>query len=148
MSVLIVLGRVFLSLIFLLGGVFQIYDRVPSEQILVNGLLDLRSHIYEIPGIQNFFDQLIANSANLLTFGIILQLLGAFLVLLGIQVRLGAVLLILFLIPSTLIFHSFWLLEGSARELQMIMFFKNLSILGGCLILLGCHSKAHLNKNK
>ncbi len=57
--------------------------------------------------------------------------------LLGFKARVGAVLLIIFLIPATLIFHNFWAFEGMERQMQMIMFMKNLAILGGLLLVLG-----------
>ena len=44
----------------------------------------------------------------------------------------GRILLILiFLIPATLIFHT-----NLADRIQMIMFMKNVSMFGGCLLLL------------
>jgi putative oxidoreductase len=53
-------------------------------------------------------------------------------VILGYYARLGALLLILFLIPTTIIFHT-----NFNDPLQMVQFMKNLSMLGGCLVLLG-----------
>ena len=44
------------------------------------------------------------------------QLLGGLLVLLGIKEKLGATLLILFLIPVTVLMHSFWMVEGAERQ--------------------------------
>jgi putative oxidoreductase len=61
--------------------------------------------------------------------------LGGLFVLLGIQVRLGAILLILFLIPLTVIMHAFWMYHGSMREMEMMMFLTNISIVGGLFIL-------------
>jgi putative oxidoreductase len=49
----------------------------------------------------------------------------------GFLTRIGALGLILFLIPTTLIFHAFWNLEGIQRQLQMVNFMKNLAIMGG-----------------
>jgi putative oxidoreductase len=40
--------------------------------------------------------------------------------------------LIIFLIPTTLIFHT-----NFSDQIQIIMFMKNVSMFGGCLILLG-----------
>jgi putative oxidoreductase len=40
------------------------------------------------------------------------------------------------LIPTTMVFHHFWELQGADRALQMIHFMKNISILGGLLIVL------------
>jgi putative oxidoreductase len=54
--------------------------------------------------------------------------------LLGFQTRWVALLLFLYLIPTTLIFHNFWAVaEPAARQNQMIHFLKNLAIWGGLL---------------
>jgi putative oxidoreductase len=65
---------------------------------------------------------------------IVLEAGGALLVILGYRTRLGAAMLILFLIPTTLIFHNFWAHDGMDRQMQMVNFLKNLSILGGLLL--------------
>jgi putative oxidoreductase len=47
--------------------------------------------------------------------------------------RVSAAGLILFLIPTTFIFHPFWKLKGLKREEQWINFMKNVAITGGLL---------------
>ncbi len=70
-----------------------------------------------------------------LIMAIIFELLGGLSVLLGYKAKFGAWLLIIFLIPTTLIFHNFWGLEDPDRQVQVIMFMKNLAILGGLFII-------------
>jgi len=72
-----------------------------------------------------------------LVMAIIFELLGGLMVLTGYQARLGSILLIIFIIPVTLIFHNFWAFQGMEREMQFINFLKNVSILGGLLVVLG-----------
>ena len=62
---------------------------------------------------------------------IAVELLGGLSLLLGIKSRVGATALFLFLIPTTLIFHAFWNLEGQEQYMQSLMFLKNLAIMGG-----------------
>ena len=64
---------------------------------------------------------------------IALEVLGGASIVLGFKARLGALLLIVFLIPATLIFHNFWAFGGQQMQQQMVHFLKNLSILGGLL---------------
>lgn len=65
-----------------------------------------------------------------------LALLGGLSVLLGWKTRWGALLLILFIVPVTLGMHRFWdVADTQAAMLQRVMFLKNLSILGGALLL-------------
>ena len=67
----------------------------------------------------------------------ILALLGGLSVLLGYRARTGALLLVLFLIPVTLMMHPFWgLADPHQMEIQRIMFLKNISILGGLLMVM------------
>jgi putative oxidoreductase len=39
------------------------------------------------------------------------------------------------LIPTTLLFHNFWAMQGMEQQDNMIHFLKNLAIMGGLLIL-------------
>lgn len=64
---------------------------------------------------------------------IALEVLGGASIVLGFKARLGALLLIVFLIPATLIFHNFWAFGLQQMQEQMVHFLKNLSILGGLL---------------
>lgn len=130
------LGRVCFSLIFLIAGVQKILNWDATEQYLVNQMLDVLSKSYQQAWAQNLFDQILPLAPTLLLIGTIAELAGGLLVLLGIQVRLGAFILCIFLIPTTFLFHNFWMFEGSEQQLQMTMFLKNLSIFGGALAFL------------
>jgi putative oxidoreductase len=66
----------------------------------------------------------------------LLELAGGLSVLLGYRARIGAWLLVLFLVPVTLAMHHFWTIaDPGARQLDMVMFLKNLSMLGGALFI-------------
>ncbi|NGX39647.1 MAG: Inner membrane protein YphA [Chlamydiae bacterium] len=130
------LGRICFSAIFIVAGINKIMNWDASEQLLVNQMLDVLSKSYHHGWAQTLLDQLMPLAPILLVIATIAELGGGLLVLLGIQVRFGAFILCLFLIPTTFFFHNFWALEGSEQQLQMVMFLKNLSIFGGALILL------------
>ncbi len=67
----------------------------------------------------------------------LLALLGGLSVAFGFQARLGAVLLIAFLVPVTVMMHDFWTVaDPAAAELQQVMFMKNVTMLGGALLIL------------
>jgi putative oxidoreductase len=51
--------------------------------------------------------------------------------LLGGATRLSAIVLLLYMIPVTLIFHAFWAYAGAEQRTQLINFLKNLAIMGG-----------------
>jgi putative oxidoreductase len=66
----------------------------------------------------------------------LLALAGALSILLGYRARIGAWLLVLFLVPVTLAMHNFWAVhDPMMAQIQMAMFMKNVSILGGALLI-------------
>ena len=67
----------------------------------------------------------------------LLALVGGVSVLLGYRARFGALLLLVFLVPVTLIMHKFWgLPDPQMAMLQKINFMKNTSLIGACLLLM------------
>lgn len=68
-----------------------------------------------------------------LVAAIVLELVGGIALLLGFKARLGAIALIVFLIPATIIFHAAQLGDPAQTQMQMIEVLKNLAILGGLL---------------
>ncbi|MEW5877470.1 MAG: DoxX family protein [Acidobacteriota bacterium] len=72
-----------------------------------------------------------------LSAAILLELAGGLSLLMAFKTRIGALLLIPFLIPTTLIFHNSWALDGADRQMQIIHFMGNLAILGGLLVVSG-----------
>jgi len=66
----------------------------------------------------------------------VMALLGGMSVLVGYRARLGAALLALFLIPVTFTMHAFWTAsDAQTAQLQTVMFFKNMSLLGGTMLI-------------
>ncbi len=113
----VLLGRIALALIFILSGLGKIFDFTGTTEYMAD---------HGMPA-----------ASILLVGAIVFEIAGGLSVLLGFKARLGAVLLLVFLVPASLIFHNFWAIEGDGQEIQMIMFMKNLSIGGGLLFLLG-----------
>lgn len=67
----------------------------------------------------------------------LLALAGGLSVMFGYRTRLGAALLVVFLVPVTLMMHRFWgIADPQMAKMQQIMFLKNVSMLGGALLLL------------
>jgi putative oxidoreductase len=66
----------------------------------------------------------------------ILALVGGLSVAFGYQARLGAWMLVLFLVPVTLSMHNFWAYaDPQMRIMQQVHFMKNLAMLGAALFL-------------
>ncbi len=74
----------------------------------------------------------------LLVLTIIIELGGGLMILLGWRAREAALVIALFLIPVTVVFHGFWGVEDAATQAkEQIIFMKNLAIMGGLLMIAG-----------
>lgn len=135
-SLIAFLGRALLSTIFIASGAHQILAWQSAEQYYTQGLTNWLAISVGNPTLQSVIEFGQANAFLLLVGAVIFEIIGGLLVFLGLWVRFGALLLILFLIPTTIAFHHFWELQGADREMQMINFMKNASILGGLLVVL------------
>jgi putative oxidoreductase len=64
---------------------------------------------------------------------VLVQLGGGLSLSLGIEARLGALLLLLFLIPVTVMYHPFWKRSGAELVAEADHFLSNFAIVGGLL---------------
>ncbi len=130
------LGRLLLCSIFILSSVHDFFNWAEVEQS-VSKYISLWLQSYpNISWINNGFENLRDFSGVLLPAALLAKALGSILIIFGWGVRFGAVLLLLFLVPTTIIMHPFWLELSVDQPIQMIMFLKNTSMTGGVLILL------------
>jgi putative oxidoreductase len=73
----------------------------------------------------------------LLAGAIVFLLVGSVTVVVGYQARLGAFLLLVFLILATYDFHDFWTMaDPQAKQAEMANFMKNLALMGAMLLVL------------
>lgn len=110
-SFLMLLGRILMSVIFILAGIGKFMDPAGTSLYMASKGMTM------IP----FF----------LYTSAIIEILGGAFVLFGFKIRIAALVLALFLIPVTLIFHDFWNSPPTAVAEQMANFLKNLAIIGG-----------------
>lgn len=104
-------GRILLGAIFLLSGINKIADPAGTQGYMVAMGMTWGTMLFYLGAI-------------------ILEVGGGLSLWLGYWTRVGAVLLIGFMIPTTLIFHT-----NFADPNQMIHFMKNLAMTGGLLYL-------------
>ncbi len=104
-------GRILLVLIFLNSGIGKIGNFEGTAKYMTSHAMPYA----------NYF----------LVGAIFFELVGSITVIFGCFTRFGALLLLIFLIPTTLIFHT-----NFVDPMQKIHFMKNVSMFGGCLILL------------
>ncbi len=67
---------------------------------------------------------------------------GGLSVLLGVWADLGALLLVIFLVPTAVLMHGFWRESGEARMMEQIQFSKDIGLAGAALMLIGLISYA------
>ncbi|HEX9672266.1 MAG TPA: DoxX family protein [Burkholderiales bacterium] len=76
----------------------------------------------------------------LLVGSIAFELGGGLMVLLGWHARFGALLLAVFTLAATLVFHNFWAVDAAQYSNQLNHFMKNLSILGALVFIMAAGS--------
>jgi uncharacterized membrane protein YphA (DoxX/SURF4 family) len=128
-------------LIFLFAAAEKVLNWDWSLQYLLNGLCSWYTATSNLPAAQDIFSLMIPNGHFLLILAMAIEAVGGLMVLFGVKPRFGAFLLLLFMVPTTILMHAFWMIPPPDQAVQMIMFFKNISIMGGLLILLACGGK-------
>ncbi len=69
--------------------------------------------------------------------------LGGLSVLLGVWADLGALLLVVFLVPTAVLMHAFWKeTDPQGRQMEMVQFMKDIALAGAALMILGLVSNA------
>jgi putative oxidoreductase len=114
-SVVPLVGRVLIALIFVVYGVIKITS---------------------IPGTTGYMGKMGLPSPELFAWlAALIELIGGALILIGWQTRKVAWFLVLYVVVATLIGHRFWDYEAAQRGAQMANFFKNVCIMGGLVLL-------------
>jgi putative oxidoreductase len=116
---LLALGRVLMSVVFILNALGIIDQTIPAREMVERGA-----------------PSSLVPAMMLAARGV--ELLGGLALIWGAFPRLAALALFAFLVPATLISHSFWLSAGTPAFMsQLINFSKNLAIWGGLLFIAG-----------
>lgn len=124
-NICVLVGRLMLSAIFLLSGIHHLMDWKGATNLLAGQLrVWLRENLIE------WLVPLLMGGA------LVFLIAGSVMVALGIRSRLGATMLLVFLLPTTILFHNFWSISPLLAEhgAQMIQFLKNLGLFGGLLM--------------
>ena len=108
MQVIEVLGRIFLSTLFLIEGINKIFNYEGTIQYMAS---------FSVPGY-------------LAIPAIILEILFPLLLIIGYQTKLSALILAIFTLATALIFHT-----DFTSQIQLMSFLKNIAITGGFLII-------------
>jgi uncharacterized membrane protein YphA (DoxX/SURF4 family) len=133
MNVTLVLGRILFVLVFILSGGQKLLDipatagQIGSKVALPEMFTAYTPQLEAATGMTT--PTMLAILAGVVEIG------AALMIAANIGARAGAVLLILFTIAATWYFHPFWTMTGAERDANMIQALKNLSLIGGLLVI-------------
>ncbi len=132
-KVLLFIARALISIIFLVAAAGKLMNWQENVDSLV--MVFAKWHMHLEGGItsSDLNGFLVSSAPILLGIALFLEVVGGLLLFLGLKVRLGALLLLLFLIPTTLIYHAFWFEIGPDLHREFATFLKNLALIGGLL---------------
>jgi putative oxidoreductase len=114
MKFTVLLGRILFASIFLMS-ITHIFNESTVEQAMAHDV-PMAPVLVRVAGV--------------------LAIAGSISIILGYKARLGAWLIVLFLVPVTFFMHNFWTVsDPMMRMMQQINFMKNISMLGGALLI-------------
>jgi putative oxidoreductase len=105
------IGRILIGAIFLVSGIAKLTDTAGTAGYMEQVGLPYAHQLAVIAGIA--------------------EIVGALSLIFGFLTRIGALGLIIFMIPTTFLFHAFWTFDDAEQKMQMVNFMKNLAIIGG-----------------
>jgi putative oxidoreductase len=66
---------------------------------------------------------------------ILVEVLGGLALIAGFGTRVAALVLAVFTLVATVVFHAYWAVPAEMQMVQQLMFFKNIAVVGGLLVL-------------
>ena len=67
--------------------------------------------------------------------GLVVEIVGGLALIVGFGTRWAALVLALFTLVTSFFFHAYWTLPADQQMMQYLMFYKNVAITGGLLVL-------------
>lgn len=114
-NIVALVGRVLLALIFIISG----FAKIPGFEATAGYMASKGLPMAQV----------------LLVITIVLEIGGGLMIAIGWKSRWAAIAFFLWLIPVTFVFHKFWGIPAGEVQNQMNHFLKNVSIMGGMLLL-------------
>ncbi len=114
MKYIVLLGRILFSAIFIMANLFHFLKQAIEHA--AGAGVPMASLLVPVSGV--------------------IGLAGGLSILVGYKAKLGAWLLVVFLVPVTVMMHKFWGISDSMQaQIQQVMFMKNMSMLGAALLI-------------
>lgn len=109
-----VIGRLLLALMFILSGFGKLTDIQGTAGYIASVGLPVPAVLAILVGL--------------------LELLGGLALVLGYQVRLAGLVLALFTLTASVVFHAYWSAPAEQQFVTQLLFMKNISVAGGLLL--------------
>lgn len=110
----VVIARLLLALMFILAGIGKFTGLEGTAGYIASKGLPM-------PAVLAFLTAL-------------LEVVGGIALAIGFQARIAGLLLALFTLVATFLFHNFWAMPPDQSFVQQLMFMKNLAVAGGLLL--------------
>ena len=108
-NILDLLGRIFISVLFFINGIFKINNYESTIEWMDS---------YDLPGV-------------MIIPAIIIEIVAPILIVIGYKTKIAAALLFLFCISTAFIFHN-----DFSDQMQLTAFLKNIALAGGFMFLI------------
>ncbi len=122
MDVVALIGRILFAMLFIGSGV---------------------AHVMKADMMAGYAASKGVPQAKLATIGSgLLIIVGGLMVLLGLYADLGALLLVIFLVPTAILMHAFWKeTDPAAKQLEMVSFQKDIALAGAALLIMALYAE-------
>lgn len=133
---MLTIGRILFAVLFIFSGATKLFD-IPATA------KDVAAKILPVPAMVATYTTQLAETADMPIENIVaiavgaLELIAGLLIALNFGARFFAIILVFFVLAATFTFHNFWDMTGADRTNNMIHALKNLSLIGGLLMIAG-----------
>jgi uncharacterized membrane protein YphA (DoxX/SURF4 family) len=135
MPAFVTLGRVLFVVLFVFSGASKLFDIASTAQAITDKVALPALLTPYTAQLEDFTGMKTAQLLAILTGAV--EVLGGLFIALNIGTRFFAWVLVLFVGVTTFYFHNFWDMTGPDRINNMIHALKNLSLIGGLLVIAG-----------
>jgi putative oxidoreductase len=114
-DLLLLVGRIAIVLLFVLSGGWKLMNLTGTAGYIASKGLPMSGVLAPVVGV--------------------FEIAAGLAIVAGFQTRIAAMLLAGFTVLASVIFHNFWTMEGTARQINALSFYKNVAMIGGLLLL-------------
>jgi uncharacterized membrane protein YphA (DoxX/SURF4 family) len=147
MPPLVTLGRILFAIVFVYAGADKLLDIAATSQMIAGKVVPA------LPAALSPYTAQLEAAAGmpidriLAIFAGVLEAVGGLAIALNLGARLFAILLVIFIAAVTFYFHDFWNLTGVDKTTNIYSALKNLSLIGGLLMIAGYPRPALADNN-